>query len=453
MDHQQLLALRNSLTRRGRIILAVGLISVVGLALTWGHGLSRLWGSWGRNVDITSAPAVQRGLDLSDPEAPFIRWPLARVCRETKWTPGVVFACDNNSGGVGNIRNFILTCIRYSIEAGATGLVMPQIESRSEENLSSLFRGPKPFSYFFDEQHFRTALTASCPQIVIYDNISSIPHLSDARAEKITPKDFGSRGGCDQRDLNRHTDLFGAQFHAWISKTGTLFDIRPVSLRHPRLVRFNWGVQWDWPVLKDGPEFTNTFGGLLRFRRDILDLGKKVKGAMRLTARASGRGDRFMGLHLRTENDILKFWPPYETQSVTYLREASRRDFHTAYLATGNATEAEKFAAKASSQNRLRVVTKHELLKNPQDLKLLASLTWDQQGLVDFIVLLYSDYFVGASPSSFSINVAGKRHLKTEGLYTLPWKVGREGDGRSLLVGSYEGYWRDWLFMFDSLWP
>lgn len=74
---------------------------------------------------------------------------------------------------------------------------------------------------------------------------------------------------------------------------------------------------------------------------------------------------------------------------------------------------------------------------------------------MDFVVLLHADWFVGASPSSFSINVALKRHLGGgEGLHTRPWRVGsEEGDGRSWLVGRYGNYWEDWLFMYDSLWP
>jgi len=401
----------------------------------------------------TRSSWIRRGVDLSDPEAPFIRWPLARVCEETRWIPGLVFICDNNSGGIGNIRNYILTCIRYGIEAGATGLVMPQIESRSEQNLANLFRGYKPFDYFFDTNHFRRELTGSCPQITLYNDVESIPHANGTKVEKITPRDYGLRGGCSPKDLNRHSDLFGLRFHGWLSETQNLFAIPPVNTRHPRLIRFNWGVQWDYPVWKDGPEFANTFGGLLVFRRDILQLGKQVNQAMRQFTASYDRRRRFIGMHLRTENDILKFWTTYDTQSAAYIRAMMRGGFRAAYLATGNSTEAEKFKMLAARHN-LQVVTKHDLIKSrPESAKLLKSLTWDQQALIDFIVLLYSDFFVGVSPSSFSINIAGKRHLKMEGIYARPWKVGKEGDGRSNLVGQYKSYWEDWLFMFDSLWP
>lgn len=172
----------------------------------------------------------------------------------------------------------------------------------------------------------------------------------------------------------------------------------------------------------------------------------------------------FLGLHLRTENDALKRWPNFENQTSPYLRRALSLSPppKAAYLATGNATEAAKLTSRALSETGLHVVTKHDLLRDDPDLAIghqqllrqLDGLSWDQQALVDFVVLLESQYFMGLSPSSFSMNIALKRHLKAKGLYTRPWKVGSdEGDGRSWLVGRYEAYWEDWLFMYDSLWP
>lgn len=43
-----------------------------------------------------------------------------------KHQPGLVFMCDNNFGGIGNIRNFIFTCVRYEFDAGATDIIPPK---------------------------------------------------------------------------------------------------------------------------------------------------------------------------------------------------------------------------------------------------------------------------------------------------------------------------------------
>lgn len=487
-----------SLSRQGKVLVLVCAISLVTI---WTYRLPRLciFDQCPHQPDaiIPCSSTVghhfqdnSTNLDLSAPDAPFVAWPLARVCSENKrWTPGLVFICDNNSGGIGNIRNFILTCLRYAIEAGATGLALPTIQSRSAARLADLFVGDKlPLSYFFDEAHFRRGLAEACPQVTLYaDDLHDVPGLMGAEAgphgaaghraarpEQITPNHFGLRGGCDVRDLNRHGALFGERFQASLREQDEQQRLGPAGTSRPRLVRMNWGVQWNWPVLQDGPEFAASFGGLLRFRDDILSLGQRTADAMQKLAASSpsspdgpdgGDGSGFVGIHLRTESDALKSWPTFANQTAAYLSKISRLDpappAH-AYLATGNATEAARLAALADTRLGLRVVTKHELLGLSGDgdktgkelLSQLDALSWDQQALIDFVVLLRCGFFLGVSPSSFSMNVALKRHLRGDGLLTRPWRIGDgDGDGRSWLVGRYDSYWEDWLFMYDSLWP
>lgn len=447
-------------------------------------------------------PMPPPDVDLSSPSAPFVSWPLARVCAETtSWTPGLVFVCDNNSGGIGNIRNFILTCVRYAIEAGATGITMPTIQTRSQDKLADLFKGKKlPLSHFFDEGHFRAGMHTACPQVTLYDAPEDVPGLQAAVAaaadeaqaaraaapEMITPNRFGQRGGCDQRDLDRHADRFGSRFRTWLAEKHERFGLHAVDASSPKLVRFSWGVQWTYPVWRDGPEMVATFGGLLRLRDDVLELGREAAGVMQRLAGSPGAeagvtlgtGDKvspgFVGMHLRTESDALSGWPDFEQQSHAYLTRITalsssssssslspdaRAGLRFGFLATGNATEAARLSDLAWEGQQLRVLTKrelfaHEKFGSSELLERLDALSWDQQALVDFVVLLAADYFLGVSPSSFSMNVALKRHLRDEGVLTRPWKVGsEEGDGRSWLVGQYEGYWDDWLFMYESLWP
>ena len=445
-------------TRQAKVVF---LICFISLATLWACRFPKLCISAGASDDnLHHHGPVQHDLDLSRADAPFIAWPLARICRETDWVPNLIFVCDNNSGGIGNIRNYILTCLRYAISAGASGLLMPSIQTRSEENLSQLFKGRKPLSYFFDEAHFRQSLSRACPQLSIYDDKKDVPgHLDPIRVESITPNHYGIRGGCDRRDLNRHVDLFGPRFRMWFEESAS----RPVhqygaNSSEPRFIRLNWGVQWNYPVYRDGPEFVATFGSLLKFRKDILQLGELIVTAVRgpggLSHAATDPSTGYLGIHLRTENDALKRWPNFTTQTSAYLEKASQSRFRVAYLATGNLTEAARFTALALSNEQIRVFTKRDLVQNSSnDLETLDNLTWDQQSIVDFIVLLQSDYFLGVSPSSFSMNVALKRNLKYDGLYTRPWKIGDHGNDRSWLVGNYDQYWNDWLFMFDSLWP
>ncbi|KAI0197995.1 hypothetical protein F4808DRAFT_437323 [Astrocystis sublimbata] len=394
-------------------------------------------------------------VDLSQPDAPFVSWPLRRLCDETEWVDGLVFLCDNNSGGIGNIRNYIQTCIRYAIESGATGLTIPKIRQRNEENLSDLFTDFLPFDYMFDEQHFRDAFAESCPQITLYDNITDIPELPEKEKDKpkisnITPKDFGNRESCDPWDQNRHTDRFGQTFRKWLHKEK--FGHYP-TLDHPRLIRFNWGVLFDWQIYRDGPELACTFGGILKLNDKFIELGKRTLAKMHKFARDDGAKDgAFLGIHLRTESDALGFWPKYETQTEAYMKFAKEKGYQTAYLATGNQTEAEKLMDGAVEMAQMRIVTKMDLLSD-DELDEIDALTWDQQGLIDYVVLLGSEFFIGVQPSSFSVHVAMKRHLKTGGVWTRPYKVGTQGDGLSYIVGNYNKYWSNWLFLWDGMWP
>ncbi|KAI0404528.1 hypothetical protein F4802DRAFT_220322 [Xylaria palmicola] len=398
---------------------------------------------------LSSVPG--NDVDLSQPDAPFVGWPLKRLCDETTWVEGLVYICDNNSGGIGNIRNYIQTCIRYALEAGATGLTIPQIRKRSERDLADLFTDFLPFSYMFDEQHFRDAFNTNCPQITLYDNITDIPGVGEApKINKITPKDFGNRESCDPWDQNRHTDRFGPTFRRWLQneKHG-----HAPTKEHPRLIRFNWGVLFDWQIYRDGPELAATFGGILKLDDKFLRLGKKTLEKMQAFARADGAKDgAFLGIHLRTESDALGFWPHYDMQSETYMEQARKLGYQTAYLATGNLTEADKFIDGAIEMAQMRIVTKTDLLSD-DELDELEALSWDQQGLIDYVVLLGSEFFMGVQPSSFSVHVAMKRHLRTGGLYTRPYKTGTEGDGLSYIVGNYDKYWGNWLFLWDGMWP
>lgn len=164
-------------------------------------------------------------LDLSDPDAPFVSWPLRRACDEVEeWLDGVTFVCDNNFGGVGNVRNFILTCVRYAIEAGATGLVMPAIRKRKDDNIKVIFDASdfRPFRYLFDEQNFRDAMGENCPRITLYDDVPSVPHISYVDGDvpdiqKIDPRQMGREWGkpekCDFAELDHQTDRFGGELH------------------------------------------------------------------------------------------------------------------------------------------------------------------------------------------------------------------------------------------------
>ena len=399
---------------------------------------------------IHSSPKLFNLKDY-DFDGEYIGWPLERVCNETTWTPGLTFVCDNNSGGIGNIRNFILTCVRYAIDAGASQIILPRIQRRSEENLGNLFTsGFQPFDYFFDEDHFRNALGTNCPQMKIHNSPDDIPN-ADVRLKvgEFYPKDLGDLDGCDGRGVNRHLDQFRGKFDNWLNTTR-----HTPNATHPVTIRLKWATFFEWPIYRDGPEFAATFGDILRLHPDIQTLAAKALSAMSAFVGVEPNGKTldapYLGVHLRTESDALGFWPNYDEQSSGYLAQADKRGIKHAYLACGNATEGQRFADQAWETHKLNVTTKLDLLKG-EDLQNLTDLSWDQQALVDYLVLSKSTHFTGCSFSSFTMNIAFKRHLMTGGINSRPWKS--PGDEFTTLIGRFDSWYGDWMFMYECMWP
>lgn len=424
-------------------------------------------------VQLKTPPSIPGSFSLSnyDFDGEYIGWPLERVCKESTVTPHLVYDCDNNSGGIGNIRNFILTCIRYAIEAGASGIIVPRIQRRSEDDLGSLFSSSfQPFDYFFDEEHFRTVLGKHCSQLTIYARWEDIPNAElRIDATEFLPKELIKGGitgdGCDDRGVNRHIDQFRVSHDVWLAK------------EHPRAndsvpitVRFKWAVFFEWDIYRDGSEFANTFGDILRIKPEIQTLaaitldevakfvgGEEISEELGLYARDGGRDKkkafdaRYLGVHLRTEGDALGFWPDYDTQADGYMKAAMKHGgLKHAYIATGSVTEGQRFAQLAEEEIGMRVKAKTDLLTGA-NLERLNRLTWDQQALVDFLVLSKSSHFTGCSFSSFAMNIAFKRHTMTNGTYTRPWKS--PADVYSTLIGRFESWFGDWMFMYECMWP
>ncbi|KAG9247473.1 hypothetical protein BJ878DRAFT_414771 [Calycina marina] len=401
-------------------------------------------------IPISSSPHLFNLHDYNF-DGEYIGWPLQRVCNETQWQPGLTFICDNNSGGIGNIRNFILTCIRYGIDAGASELIMPQIQQRSDQDLANIFTGGfHPFEYFFDKEHFLQSMKSYCPQMVVRQSLVELPYADKLlKRTEFYPKDLNiDLDGCDGRGVNRHLDMFRPKFDNWLKGKRVPTVMKPVS------IRFKWATFFEWPVYRDGPEFVNTFGDLLRLRKDIRELAaialQEMEKFVGMTPEPPKLSAPFLGVHLRTESDALGFWPSFDDQSNGYLAQGERRGLKHAFLACGDSKEGDKFKAKAAEKLNLKVATKMDLLKGDA-LKRLTDLSWDQQALVDFLVLTKSAHFTGCSFSSFTMNIAFKRHIMTRGINTLQWRS--PGDMYSTLIGRFESWYGDWMFMYECMWP
>ena len=203
--------------------------------------------------------------------------------------------------------------------------------------------------------------------------------------------------------------------------------------------------------------FAHVFGDMLKINTDARKLATKV--LERLSSQYELDLDitlpiiprSFLGAHLGTDYETPavvarhEAHDPYllfENQAHTYLDSARKAHIPIIYAARGNATDIQRFRSLAAGSD-LSVADKHFLLESA-DRDKLWSMTWDQQALVDFLVVQKGQKFGGVGHSSFSWNVALKREEFAHAMPRLETLEGEEqeswSDGLSTLWGVRRGY-------------
>ncbi|KAL5345548.1 hypothetical protein ACLOAV_009298 [Pseudogymnoascus australis] len=334
------------------------------------------------------------------------------ICADTQWNPALVFTCSESVGGIGNIRNSILNCVRFAISAGAA-LVEPTIVLRNDADSAEIRTGVKTdMGYMLDPAHFRESLRLSCPGMKVYDRVEDLKGVAFHDPIALLPESLEEK--VPSTGL-AHPEKWRESFEAWLGQhvgplpEGTVI----INLQRSYLT---------YPIYSDGENFALTFGKLLKFRADTRILATKT--LLTLAANASYSADLsqpilpdfFFGAHLRTEHDAQLGWPAedwvygrYETQAKFYFKQVLESGLERVYIASGDKEEVAKFTHEAAEKN-ITVLTKFDLL-GADDAAQLEALSWDQQGMVDFLVMLRASQFAGVGHSSFAWNVALVRHV------------------------------------------
>jgi hypothetical protein len=66
-------------------------------------------------IEIALDTEIDDPIDLTD---------LQALCVKSKWKEGLIISCGTPYGGISPIRNIVLNCVRYAIEAG--GAIFPK---------------------------------------------------------------------------------------------------------------------------------------------------------------------------------------------------------------------------------------------------------------------------------------------------------------------------------------
>lgn len=365
---------------------------------------------------------IQHAKDVEFP-APIDYAPIQQVCNRdpANFRPGLLFTCEGQHGGIGMLRNQILKCVRHAINAGAA-IVVPSINLRNPKDLADIETNNEvPLSYLMDHDAFVARLSRGCPGMRIYDRPEDFPSYDQRVDVELVGDQFEPH---HPREGLQHPREWRRNFDAYLAQQNVT-----VEPRRPVHVKLEQSFL-EYPVHDDGEAFTNEFGKILSFREDTRALAAKVLWALdrrfglAVDPTKAITPGQYYGAHLRLEADAIWAWPPeewrfsrMEDQFEAQMGNLARTGLRTVYVASGNQTVVDIFADRLNNATDLTealggpisVVTKYDLLSGP-DREKLQSLTFDQQALVDFLMMFKASAFMGVAHSSFPWNVALRRH-------------------------------------------
>jgi len=410
---------------------------------------------------------VHRAMDVEFP-APVDYRPIREVCARARFRPGLVFTCEEQHGGIGMVRNQILKCVRYAIHGGGA-MVVPSMALRNASDISDIETTTEvPLENMFDREALVRHLTEGCPGMRVYNRLEDLPSYDQRSTETLSL--VGDQFEPDHPPAGlRYPLKWRHYFDEWLAQQSV--SIRPDTPVHVKLEQ----SFLEYPVRADGEAFANEFGKILSFRNDTRELAAKVllglkqRFALPIDPTKAINRDAYYGCHLRLEKDAIDAWQPdewrfsrMEDQFQEQFRNIERTGLGVVYVASGDQTVVDVFArrlatrlsAADSSQGERRnvtVVTKHDLLRGA-DRRQLDGLSFDQQALVDFLVLFRSSAFMGVAHSSFPWNIALRRHELSR--YE---RYGNEGsdllrDELSVIMGMAADYPHVDPFV-SGLWP
>ena len=411
--------------------------------VSWQYHIAH--GPLGRSTRPPSDDFVGEWLNVHLVE-PFNPSAVGAYCNTTEWRPNLVFNLANANGGIGNVRGNIVDFLFFAIEAGAS-IMLPGMASRSQTDISNVWASRAPFDLFFDETWFLDAMSEACPQMTIYK-----PNDDQDMVDAL-PGNYLPQTRRMDNSLENTRKAYRNHLDSWLVTKPTY---SPDTITLVNLER----TLWDIDTRSLPPSFRRNFPQVLRTNPSIRRLAALTAQnlalqhpTLALDPRDAIPSSTFYGAHLRTEADAqIAGWTAapntnFSAQTDAYIAHALAHDLRLMYVASGNASELARFAAKAAAHNPpLLVTSKLDLLPPNSSARAdLEALTWDQQALVDYEVLQRSSVFGGFVKSSFSFNVAISRAQRGEddARVVEPWRVKHEDDGVCFDDGSSRVVGRD----------
>lgn len=358
---------------------------------------------------------------------PFNTTAIRSHCAATKWRPNLIFKLDESNGGIGNVRAHVLDFALFAIEAGAA-IILPGMTVRSTDDLFDVWHGKQAnFSRMFDEEVFLERAKTACPGLKVY-RPEQVEAMVEKGQVKVIDDAYDARSRRVDFDEGNTREAAMEYTTSWLKNHGvddTTTTKAQVSVRH---------TMWEVDTRSLGSDFRRTFGLLFPFRADTRRYATlaiqtlAIRYALPINPSDNLHARAYYGAHLRTERDTVSagwFNPNtatevglnYTEQTDAYLAQAAEHSLRVMYVATGNATELERFKDKAEQASPPVIVTSKWDLLPSAEAEALNELDWDQQALVDMEILMKCSIFGGFAKSSFAfaIAVARSTYLEAQG--------------------------------------
>ncbi len=388
-------------------------------------------------------PAV--GLADFDDEGPLDLSALAGLCDGVEFVPGRWLSSEDSEGGVGNIRNTILHLVRYSIEGGA-GLVLPSLMLRAAElndDPDNLHRGGRAgLDFMFDVPFLLAQLAQHCPQMPIAEDLYHVEGLENAVFPNLFwPPDLRSLATGDPPAPRPYPGIRNMDAATFRQDLDQHFGL-PAAVNKPQILRLQRPL-FQYPVATDPLAFVVRYGRLLKLHPVAHVLASQALAELRKLS------DKYMAFHLRLEGDVGEKWGGFAEQAGAALARLLEREFAVVYVASGDPAPVARFKGwLADKAPGVKVVTKHSLLSTrPASQAKVASLHFDQQALIDYLLLLKSDYMVGNASECLVPTLTSHEHatnasfsrsfelLSQRAAQAAPRPAGPDGEARTVPAG------------------
>lgn len=314
---------------------------------------------------------------------------LESLCSITEWRKDLFLNCTNveqqqnqkeytvGPQGTTNIRNGMLTCVRWAIDGGM-GLILPKLAARKDNDII-YFNHWEDYDYLFDLDMLKNTLQRECPQLKLYETFYPIDQRVISPANYHDHHDYGT--------YKQKVDNLARQVNHTSDKTLVIWEDRPLL---------------GWNFYREDNKIHESLYRAVNFKAELLSIASKVVSLL---------PTKFVGIHLRNEEDFDAY--SYNKQVVPLL-EMMTNNFsyiNTIYVAVGTPAIEEKFRTDMNAHD-FEVISKRSLLNTTENADLYKKMneySFDQRAVIDFQILKHAEYFFGIGLSSFAYGVAFER--------------------------------------------